>query len=257
MSMGMLWVLLPFGIYFIGMILSVVFLCLWTYHDAKNRGLDAPLWTIIVLFGSFIGLLLYFIIGRNQTMLRCTACNHNNPKGAQFCSSCGSTLGETYVAAQPMQGQKGTKGYLVGFFVSLAASIACLIIFLVMTITAGFVGSLGEGSIQNGISIGSVENRFGNKWDVSFMRSTMDFNTTLNIRDGEPKTLCIEADAREGEFSLHLRQNGEDGLIEKDIDLTDMNGPCQYDLSEFGDGKLTLTLQNDGAKNVKFTCYWE
>ena len=44
-----------------------VFVCLWTYHDAKVRSDKPVIWTLIVLFLPFpYGLIVYLLVGRNK-----------------------------------------------------------------------------------------------------------------------------------------------------------------------------------------------
>ena len=53
-----------------------IFLGIWTYKDATNKGLNAKLWTLIVAFGpSGIGLLIYFLVGRKQSFIKCVNCS--------------------------------------------------------------------------------------------------------------------------------------------------------------------------------------
>lgn len=62
--MGGVWLFLCLGVF----ILDVVIL-LWVYQDANKRGANGMLWALIVFFGSLLGLLLYFAIGRNPNRM--------------------------------------------------------------------------------------------------------------------------------------------------------------------------------------------
>ena len=43
------------------------FLALWVYHDAKERGTDPTIWTILAVFAPIpLGILLYLFVGRNK-----------------------------------------------------------------------------------------------------------------------------------------------------------------------------------------------
>ncbi|WP_439025536.1 PLDc N-terminal domain-containing protein [Haloarchaeobius sp. DT45] len=56
-----LFVLLSFVVF-------VVVLPLWTYADAQqNSSQSAFLWALVVFFGALLGLLLYFLVGRDRT----------------------------------------------------------------------------------------------------------------------------------------------------------------------------------------------
>jgi len=44
-----------------------VAMILWTYSDAgKNSSHPAVLWALVVLFAPLVGVILYFILGRNR-----------------------------------------------------------------------------------------------------------------------------------------------------------------------------------------------
>lgn len=48
--------------------LSVTFMGIWVYKDAKSRNLKAGLWTLIAMSGNNCsGLFLYFLLGRKTT----------------------------------------------------------------------------------------------------------------------------------------------------------------------------------------------
>ena len=50
-----------------GFVLAIA-LPLWTYSDAQsNSSHSALLWALVVFFGGILGLILYFIIGRDRT----------------------------------------------------------------------------------------------------------------------------------------------------------------------------------------------
>ncbi|WP_049908509.1 MULTISPECIES: PLDc N-terminal domain-containing protein [Halorubrum] len=55
--------------FLIGLLFFVVHLAMivWTYSDAQSRSDHPPiLWALIVFFAPILGILLYFIIGRNS-----------------------------------------------------------------------------------------------------------------------------------------------------------------------------------------------
>ena len=70
-----------------------IFLWRWTYKDATNRGLNAKLWTLIVAFApSGIGLLIYFLVARKQSFIKCVNCSNSIPADSRYCNKCGNTL---------------------------------------------------------------------------------------------------------------------------------------------------------------------
>ncbi|VTT86039.1 hypothetical protein DM2_2077 [Halorubrum sp. DM2] len=51
----------------IAFIVAHFVLIAWTYSDAQNRSDHPPvLWALVVFFAPLLGILLYFIIGRNS-----------------------------------------------------------------------------------------------------------------------------------------------------------------------------------------------
>jgi len=60
---GMAFVLL-FGLLLFAVGIALIF---WTYNDAqRNSSHPAFLWAIVVFFAPFLGLVLYFLLGRDQ-----------------------------------------------------------------------------------------------------------------------------------------------------------------------------------------------
>jgi len=100
---------------FILLILFSVFLVfympVWTYKDAKKRGMSAGLWALIVFFTSLVGLVIYLAF-RNPDILgdwkdytpapprtvggsiRCPHCNERIDSSYANCPHCGEKLKE-------------------------------------------------------------------------------------------------------------------------------------------------------------------
>ncbi|WP_435317458.1 PLDc N-terminal domain-containing protein [Haloarchaeobius sp. TZWSO28] len=52
---------------FLSFLVFAIVLPLWTYNDAQKNSSHSPfLWALVVFFGALLGLLLYFIVGRDQ-----------------------------------------------------------------------------------------------------------------------------------------------------------------------------------------------
>lgn len=53
---------------FLIFLVVAIVLPVWTYSDAQDNSPHSPiLWSLVVFFGGLLGLLLYFIIGRNTS----------------------------------------------------------------------------------------------------------------------------------------------------------------------------------------------
>ena len=63
------------------------------YRDAKARGMDAILWTIVaVLVPSLVGLIIYLVVRRNYNILCCNSCNSPVKAEHKVCPYCAAPL---------------------------------------------------------------------------------------------------------------------------------------------------------------------
>ncbi|MFV0414448.1 MAG: double zinc ribbon domain-containing protein [Oscillospiraceae bacterium] len=66
------------------------------YRDAKAKNMEAWLWAFVaVLLPYFTGLILYLVISRNNTALRCGHCGNAVKPDHAVCPYCGNTLKNT------------------------------------------------------------------------------------------------------------------------------------------------------------------
>ena len=64
----------------------------YVYGDARRRGMNAVLWTLLAVFvPSAIGVILYFIL-RDPVPPPCPSCGTLARKGHAFCASCGAAV---------------------------------------------------------------------------------------------------------------------------------------------------------------------
>lgn len=236
-----------FGILISFIVVTFAFLGTWTYRDAKKRNLNAGLWTAIVLLvPNLMGLIIYFLVARKDEMIRCNKCGSMVPGSSNYCMTCGNEFKED-IRYYRENRESNSKGLMIGFIIYF---IVIIIIFM------GFVLIVfrdGDLKAHSGISIGSIENNIGDKWNVSYISSTKEFTRKIKIEDNNPSRLYIESECGKGKLSLRLVQ----GDIERTIDLSPKNDGYQFDLSIFKDGEVKLYLIGDNAKNVKFKSYWE
>ena len=65
-------------------------LLVWVARDAKARGMDSSiLWMILVLFTSFIGLIIYLFSRPQGNLIQCSNCNNQKLQAAVRCPHCG------------------------------------------------------------------------------------------------------------------------------------------------------------------------
>jgi len=68
---------------------------IFIYKDAKKRGMNAALWTLIgILAPGFIGLIIYLIVRGEHPDLQCFSCGKPVSEAFAVCPYCGTTLKE-------------------------------------------------------------------------------------------------------------------------------------------------------------------
>ena len=66
---------------------------MYVYQDAKNRGMEAILWTAVaVLIPYFIGLLIYLVVRYNHAAHKCYRCGASVKDTYTLCPQCGAEL---------------------------------------------------------------------------------------------------------------------------------------------------------------------
>ena len=88
-------VMLPF---FLASLVGVAFIGAWVllvgyvFGDAKQRGMNRVLWTLLAIFiPNAIGIILYFIL-REPVTVPCPSCGTPARKGYAFCAGCGAPV---------------------------------------------------------------------------------------------------------------------------------------------------------------------
>lgn len=84
---------------FLGLLLLAVFLVLpigigvYVYRDAKRRGMNAILWTVIaVVAPSLIGFIIYLFVRGNHSDMTCARCGERVTEEFVVCPKCGAKL---------------------------------------------------------------------------------------------------------------------------------------------------------------------
>jgi hypothetical protein len=77
------------GVAFLG---AYVLLVGYVYGDARRRGMNHVLWTLLAIFiPNAIGIILYFIL-RDPVPVPCPSCGTPARKGHAFCAGCGAAV---------------------------------------------------------------------------------------------------------------------------------------------------------------------
>ena len=217
-----------------------IFLCIWTYKDATNRGLNAKLWSLIVMFApSGIGLLIYFLVGRKQSFIKCVNCSNSIPSNSKYCNNCGIVVTEIKTVEK-----RPTKHLIIGFVVSFILSISCFV---------GFMINSKDIEFKSGYSIFMVEVNTKNKWNISYYKSSSKFSRTIDKEDNQPSVINVDASCDEGQLYLKLTQNDMEELV----DISNIKGIIKIDLSKFKDNEIKLELIDKNCKGVGLEVYWD
>ncbi|NMB08471.1 MAG: hypothetical protein GX981_08815 [Tissierellia bacterium] len=211
-------------------LLSKIFMALWVYKDAKSRGIDPVIWTLLILFfsGSLI-FLLYTLIIRKERNIICENCNFIQSDNLIYCGRCGNKM--KIDRHDELDNNQGNKTFLAIGIILLISSIAIGSVFIYETISK---------DIDNiPISLMSVRTKYNDKWKESFRYKNGENTHKFKIKD---KTI------------LNCSWNIESGSIEvklydgdKQIREFNSNDNPDYneliDLSDYKGSKITLKLK--------------
>jgi len=220
-----------------------VFLAIWTYRDAKEKGLNAVLWTLVVVLGSqhLIGLLLYILVGRRNAKIICPECSAQTAAKAQYCGQCGKAIDREKLPV-PRSAKKWLTAMLAAFLVfvvGMGSGIAVMI-------ANNAVPAIGEN-----ISIGKIQNDFGNKWNASYASSTETLTKTIGLNENGPKVLYFTGSCTEGSMLLIVK-------TDKEITTYPVTGQkIEITLDSSETGSVTLELINSKVKHGEFEAWWE
>lgn len=246
--MVLMFVLIGIGLLF--MLGTWAALGVWTYRDAKAKGLDAGIWTaIVIMVPNLLGLLLYFVIGRKQQKAICRQCGQKTELGKPFCSGCGEPLMEAQLGSPP--GSPRKKGKMLLITALASAGIAGSLM-----ISAAVVAAFDQPEMftSKNISIMQTQTARPGVWKISFRYFDGEKARAFVIKDGKPQTFHLDAEITKGSVELGLSVDGEE--VER-LSLNQLNGPFTYDLSGFPDkSRVVITLYGEKARG-KLNMSWK
>ena len=91
---GLLFVFPVYLMTLIGAVMLAIYVLLigYVYGDARRRGMNQVMWTLLAIFiPSAVGVILYFIL-RDPVPVPCPSCATPARKGYAFCASCGGAV---------------------------------------------------------------------------------------------------------------------------------------------------------------------
>lgn len=229
-------------------VMAMVGLGIWTYRDAKSRGLEARMWTlIVVLVPNFIGLLLYFLIGRRQLQTLCPSCGFKTQQGKPYCSSCGAAM--TQGGGALTTSKNNSKKPLI----FACTCVALTFILMIFTVVAS-VYVQPEMLLSKNISIVRNETRVPGVWKLSFWYFDGEKSRTIVMKNGTPSALNISAKVEKGTLEMGISVDGQE---EKRISLNNIDSNYVWDLSDYPENsRVVLHLYGDAAKG-KVNMNWD
>jgi len=75
----------------VGILAINIAILVWVARDAKSRGMDsAVLWMVLVIFTSFIGLIIYLLSRPKGELVACPKCTNRRLSASAKCPHCGN-----------------------------------------------------------------------------------------------------------------------------------------------------------------------
>ena len=228
------------------LLLSVTFASAWVYKDAKQKGLQAGLWALlVVLSGNFIGLILYLLIGRKQERRACQHCGVATSTQGTFCSACGKENTASNSITQ------ANKGLLFACIACIAlAFIAFLLCFYSAFASDGFAFERQFSAYHygpNGSSKNVSQKSSGSTWELSYNEASGGYTFEKTYNAGtEPLSLSVSIRCS-GSVQLIVTQNGTS------INKTLMEGSFIFDMTGFSPGKINVKIVNIDASDFSST----
>ena len=234
---------------------TVVCLGVWTYRDAKARGLEAGVWTaVVVLVPSFIGLLLYLLVGRRRSegaprAVVCPSCGATTEAGRPYCSSCGGHLDGAAAATVLDEPVRTSRAPLVAAIVCVVLGFA-LVVGTILLGTVAYMGPLDAGSM----AVGEVQTSSSTSWRLASAYLNGSESRSIAVpKDGDAE-LRVDASVGEGTLELVIAADGEE---RERFELGTSATPETVDLSPYaGYGWITLRIEADRAHDVSVDLSW-
>lgn len=240
--------LLAAGLLIVGLLCALlvyVCICIWIYRDCAKRGENGLLWMIIVFIATPILGIIIYMITRGENRVLCRYCGYRIKASARYCENCGE---ENQGRQEEMAVQKSSKGF--GFIIAAILSgilmIGCFISFVVLAFTTD--DFLDKNTWNTGIIMASIENKWGDDWNLSFKYASEGFRKSAKFRiDDNQAVLHAQISCEEGQLLMHIIQDEKEEII----DVSNLKEPLVYPLTEYQAGKILVVLEINGAKNVK------
>ena len=229
--MGSTIVLVPlFLLMMIVLTVVPILLAVFVYRDAKARGMEPLLWTLLAVFApGFIGLIVYLVVRRDHFKLMCPKCGGEVQQGFVSCPSCGQKLsancshcgtalhpewklcpqcGSEVTAGEPFAPPVVVKPQTKGLGVAIAAVLALPVAFVFFTIVC-FIGLRAYAY--------NIESELGD--DSEYIAKTKialeEFSQASDYIDLEILTLNQAQPGKEALDWVKEKQKGKEGIYSR------------------------------------------
>ncbi len=240
--------LLAGGLLFGGLLCALlvyVCICIWIYRDCMKRGENGLLWMIIVFIATPILGLIIYMVTRGENRILCRSCGYRIRQSARYCENCGEENQGRQGEMAVEQSSKGF-GFIIAAILSGILMLGCLISFIVLAFTTD--DFLDKNTWNTGIIMASIENKWGDDWNLSFKYASEGFRKSAKFRiDDNQAVLHAQVSSEEGQLLMHIIQDEKEEII----DVSNLKEPLVYPLTEYKAGKIQVVLEINGAKNVK------
>ncbi|MGL4990554.1 MAG: hypothetical protein ACRCYE_01355 [Sarcina sp.] len=255
----------------------------WIYKDACIYTNNPIMWTVIVLVfnQSFIGLLLYFLIGRKKDCYKCENCRNMNSKVARYCNNCGKVIEENTLREDKNISKKQKRNFVIIIILVLSFIVISFLGLILGAVSifnkqkgvkveevktlneafeddnssedemflSDFTNSRFNKFTSDGISFFSTDVKTENSVEVKAKKINRKMNMEVDIKDPIKEKLYIDykgSNMKEANFNINQETTG----AMDDISLIS-NELIEIDLSKYEAGKANIEILLEG-KNVSF-----
>lgn len=216
-------------------LLSRVFIAIWVYKDAKSRGINPLLWTILVLiYSGALVFLMYFLVIRKEKNITCKKCSYVQSEKLLYCGRCGSEIKiDKY---EENFNKDSNKMFLNIGIILLVVGIFLGIMFTVQTVW--------EDKDNLPISIMSLQSKYGGKWKSKFNFKSGSESHRFKIKDKIILNASWDVEGGNIEGKLY----SDDNLIKEINSEDNPNYEELIDLSEYKGSEVVLKLKFKKAR---------
>lgn len=239
-------------------------IALWVYRDAKERGDRGWMWVSIILLSSpILGGLLY-LIARREERYPCRFCGWMINKTANYCEHCGKQFpvcdpGSGYLEDLPLNERKNdskrrnrNRRFLMAMILSAVMMAASLVGLIVVAVNSGDA-DIGI-DWNTGWVMMKTESTWDNVWTFRYNKASEGYHVDSRLKVENPQTqqLAVDLSFGEGqEMLMKISQQREDGqTIEQEVYLDSSSQTRYFDLDQFKDGKIKISIYNNGVSDV-------